>query len=467
LHVGGARTALFNWLFARHHGGQFILRVEDTDAKRSSLESIRAIVDSMSWLGLKWDEGPEVGGPVGPYFQSERAERYTRAAKELHEAGLAYHCYCTEAELDQVREKQQAAGEPVRYNGRCRKLSAEARAEAEAKGVVPALRFRVPEEKVTVPDIVKGPVELDAALYGDLVIMRSTGQAMYNFACVVDDAAMGITHVIRGDEHLMNTPKQMLLYRALGLPEPAFGHLPMILGKDRAKLSKREGATSVEEYQTAGFLPEAMLNYLSLLGWSSGTDEEVFTPDDLIKRFDLGGVSRNPAIFDGTKLNWLNQQHIRKKSLPELSQLVAPYLQSAYGKPQPVPDTDRFHEMLKLASEYLVVLADAPAHMKLFYAGTPEPDTEALELVKNTPGAAAMLAAFRDTLSGLPEWTPDAIKGAIKKAGKDAGLSGKNLFQPVRIGTTGAVHGPDLATILRLLGQEQVVRNLETVLKML
>ncbi|MBI4858794.1 MAG: glutamate--tRNA ligase [Candidatus Riflebacteria bacterium] len=465
LHVGGARTALFNWLFARHHGGTFILRVENTDEKRSSENSIEAIKEAMRWLKMDWDEGPDVGGPAGPYLQSERASLYQAAAEQLAASGQAYPCYCSEEELKGVREEQEKTGKPVRYDGRCRALTPSRREEFEREGRKPALRFKMPEETITVPDAVKGPIAFDAALYGDLVIVRSNGQAMYNFACVVDDAAMEITHVIRGDEHLANTPKQMLLYRALGLQQPVFAHLPMILGKDREKLSKRHGHTSVGEYEKAGYLPEALVNYLGLLGWSSGDDQEVFQIPGLIARFTLEGCAKSPAIFDGTKLGWLNQQHLKTQAKGSLVALARPFLQQAFGRVLPRPDVDEagLDEMLHLVVENLVVVTDVASQMKVFYDERVDPDESALASLRAHQKARELLSALRDGLASVSAWTQEARKDVVKGLGKALALKGKDLFHPIRIGATGYQQGVDLVSIIRLLGREKVLENIDDV----
>ena len=469
LHVGGARTALFNWLFARHHhsadgGAKFILRVEDTDAARSSLESVQAIITSMKWLGLDWDEGPDVGGPHAPYFQSERKEIYQAAAQKLVNEGKAYPCFCKPEDLDRVREQQEKAGDPVRYNGKCAKLSVAEAAEMERDWLEPSIRFRVPAQQLVIPDLVKGPVEFDTGLIGDLVIMRSNGQAMYNFACVVDDAAMGITHVIRGDEHLVNAPRQTVMYHALGYTPPLFAHLPLILGKDRKKLSKRDAAVAVGDYEASGHLPEGLVNYLGLLGWSPGSNEEIFTRAELTARFGLDGISSNPAIFDTAKLAWMNQQHVKKMPVDELARRAESFLVKAFGRARPEGvDEARFLEMLKLVSDALVLLQDVSREMKVFFDAKAEPNDETLDFVRTVPGANAALVKLRATLAALPEWTQDGIKGAINALGKETGLKGKNLFHPVRAGFTGYTQGADLVTTARLLGRERVLANLDVV----
>jgi glutamyl-tRNA synthetase len=389
---------------------------------------------------------------------------YLDEARRLVGMDRAYPCYCTEEELDRVREEQEKAQQPVVYNGRCAKLSAEERAAFEREGRRPAIRFRTPRETVVIPDLVKGAVEFDAALYGDLLIVRSNERAVYNFAVVVDDAQMKITHVIRGDEHLVNAPRQMQMYRALGYEPPLFAHLPLILGKDRKKLSKRDAAVAVGDYEASGHLPEAMLNYIGMLGWSPGTNEELFMPDELVARFSLDGASSNPAVVDTAKLAWVNQQHVKRMSIAELERRAEPFIAAAFGRPRPEGvGPERFHEMLKLVSDALVLLSDVGREMRVFFDREVQPDQAALDVVHGVPGAGAALEALQAALAALPDWTQEGIKGAINALGKERGLKGKDLFLPVRAGCTGYAKGADLVTIVRLLGREKVLRNLEIV----
>jgi nondiscriminating glutamyl-tRNA synthetase len=314
LHVGGARTALFNYLFARRNGGALVLRSEDTDAARSSPESEHVIQEDLRWLGIEWDEGPDMGGPFGPYRQTERRDRYGLAAARLLEIEAAYLCYCTPEELDAQRVAAEAKGEAPRYSGKCRTLTRAQQTEHEAAGRKPAIRYRMPERDIYVEDIIRGSVHFPAGTIGDFVIIKSDGIAAYNFAVVVDDTEMEISHVLRGDEHLPNTPRQVALYEALEFPLPLFAHVSMILAPDHQKLSKRHGATAVAEYRDQGFLPEALVNYLALLGWSPGDDREFFRIEELGKEFSLDRVSKSPAVFDHAKLRWFNAHYIRAQS---------------------------------------------------------------------------------------------------------------------------------------------------------
>jgi glutamyl-tRNA synthetase len=329
LHVGGARTALFNWLFARHSGGTFVLRIEDTDVERSSDDMVTGILDSMRWLGLDWDEGPGVGGPYGPYFQSERLARYRDLAERLVKSGAAYYCYCDPADLKARREAARARGESWDYDGTCRRLPAEEIVRREAAGRSRAVRFAVPEGRTTVADLVQGDIDFDHANIEDFVVFRSDGNPTYHLSVVADDVEMQISHVIRGADHISNTPKQILLYRALGAECPRFAHVPLILGPDRRRLSKRHGATAVGEYERNGYLPEAFTNFLALLGWSPGDDRERFTLDELVHAFSLEGINLANAVFNQDKLDWFNAEYLARLSLDELIRRVAPHFEAA------------------------------------------------------------------------------------------------------------------------------------------
>jgi glutamyl-tRNA synthetase len=329
LHVGGARTALFNWLFARHHGGIFVLRIEDTDVERSSDEMVTGILDGLRWLGIDWDEGPEVDGPYAPYYQSGRLHRYRSMAERLVAEGHGYYCYCDPDTLKSRRAEAEARGETFSYDRTCSKLSATDIAAREAAGAPRAIRVRVPAGRTSFTDLIRGTIEIDHAVIEDFVVLRSDGHPTYHLSVVVDDVDMAITHVVRGDDHISNTPKQVLLYEAFGAPLPQFAHVPLILGPDKKRLSKRHGATSVTEYARQGILPEAMMNFLALLGWSPGTDQELFTRDELVAAFTLDGISGGNAVFNPEKLTWFNNQHVMRMPSSELAGRVEPLLRDA------------------------------------------------------------------------------------------------------------------------------------------
>lgn len=369
LHIGGARSALFNWLLARKYNGTMIVRIEDTDLERSSRESEENILKALEWLGLDWDEGIGKGGSNGPYRQTERLDIYREYAQKLLAAGQAYYCYCTEEELDAERQALLAKGEMPRYLGKCRHLTEEDRARYEAEGRKPVIRFRVPEnENIVVRDLVRGNVVFESNGIGDYVIVKSDGIPTYNFAVVLDDALMGITHVVRGEEHLSNTPRQLMIYDALGLQAPQFAHVSLILGKDRSKMSKRHGATAIEQYEKLGYLPEALVNFLVLLGWSPEGEEEIFSLEQLVEQFSLDRVAKNPAVFDLDKLNWLNGYYIRQSPVERIAAMALPYLKEAgYVSDQVTADSEWLKMVVASVQEYLSYVAEITEHVKIYF----------------------------------------------------------------------------------------------------
>ncbi len=448
LHVGGVRTALFNWLFARHEKGVFILRIEDTDRERSTPEAIQAILDGLKWVGLDWDEGP--------IYQTERLALYKEQADRLLVEGKAYLCYCTEEELDARRKEALARKELPKYDGRCR-----GRSGAAPAGVPPVTRFVSPQEgQTTVHDLIKGDVTFDNAQLDDLVIMRSNGMPTYNFGVVVDDARMKITHVIRGDDHLNNAPRQILLYRALGYEPPRFGHLSMILGMDKVKLSKRHGATSVLEYQEAGYLPEALVNYLVRLGWSYG-DQEVFSMQEMIDKFSLENITKSPAAFNPDKLLWLNGQYLKTTDTKRVASLLVPFLRKRgmlNGGTQ--PDSAWLEKLvvaLRERSQTLVEMADKAAP---FFQESVTMDQEAAKKFLN----AAMRPAFTmlvNVLEKLPSFEHDALEQGFKSVLAETGLSMSKLAQPVRVALMGGTVSPGIFDVMALLGRAQTLARLK------
>ena len=468
LHVGGARTALFNYLFARRNQGTLVLRSEDTDAARSSLDSERLIQDDLRWLGLSWEEGPDVGGPFAPYRQTDRRERYGLAAARLLEIEAAYLCYCTPEELEAERHDAEARGQAPRYSGRCRELTKAQIAEFEAAGRKPAIRFRMPERDVYVEDLVRGSVHFPAGTIGDFVIIKSDGIAAYNFAVVVDDDDMAITHVIRGDEHLPNTPRQVSLYEALGLPLPLFAHVSMILAPDHQKLSKRHGATAVSEYREQGYLPEALVNYLALLGWSPGDDRESFTLAELSEVFSLERVSKSAAVFDHAKLRWFNAHYVRARPLEERAELFAQWARRD-------PDVARAPELNDPA--WRRILADAIAdHVEVLsdvapaVAGLLLNDVTLDDSAKDVLRDPAAVALVTDLMSIVQRCADTAAlsaatsREALNDLGKRHGVKGKNLFRPIRIAVTGSEHGIELPLLLPLLGSSRIVARISSAL---
>jgi len=452
LHVGVARTALFNWLFARRHGGTFVLRIEDTDRERSSAESEDAILRSLRWLGLDWDEGPDRPGDCGSYRQSERLHYYRAAAEGLRAAGKAYPCFCSEERLAAARENARAEGRPPRYDGACAGLDpAEAarRAETEAH----TLRFRVPEREVVVKDLIRGEVRFAADTVGDFVLLRAGGLPVYNFACVVDDAAMRISHVLRGEDHLPNSLRQLLLYEALGEAPPAFAHLPMILGEDRSKLSKRHGAVSVEQYRDKGYPPDALVNYLALLGWSPGDGREEMERAEITAAFDLARVGRSASVFDPAKLDWLAGLKIRQAGPDALLPGARRFL--------PDEDDERRLLMIRAVIDHLRCASDLPRELELLRGPPPAPDEDARDWLDRRDLFAALIESLAvGESSGEDALSADEFKAAVKSAGKALGLRGKALFMPLRAALTGRTQGPELPAIAAILGREEVLRRL-------
>ncbi len=454
LHIGTARTALYNFLMARHCGGSFVVRIEDTDAARSEERFERAILDDLAWLGLRWDEGPHVGGPFGPYRQAERGPGYRAAADRLLAAGLAYPCFCSQERLDALRAAALASGRPPRYDGRCRALEPGEVERRLAAGETAALRFAVPPGEVRFDDVIRGPLAIAGDQIADFIILRSDGRPSYNFAAVVDDGAMAITHIIRGDDHLTNTARQELLRRALrpGTPAPLYAHHSMILAPDGGKLSKRHGATAVGEYRELGYLPEAVVNYLALLSWSHG-DDEILGLERLVADFDLAALSASPAVFDLAKLDWLNHRWIMTLDDAEHERLVGERLPCA-----PVPAVRALAAAFKPSLErYGQVPALATAVLE-----RPVLDAEARRVVADAGEWLELFAGLRRA-APAPYLTPDAARellGEYRRIGKERGLAPRDLLMPLRRVLTGREHGPELHYVLAALDSAETLARL-------
>ena len=440
LHVGGARTALFSWAYARKHAGKFILRIEDTDLGRSTDASVQAILDGMRWLGLDWDEGP--------FHQMHRLDRYREVAEQLIHEGKAYRCYCSKEDLDAMREAQRSRGEKPRYDGRWRPENAKRLGLVGPPGAKPVVRFRNPDEgAVTFLDLVKGPVTVANSELDDLVILRTDGVPTYNFGVVVDDLDMRITHVIRGDDHVNNTPRQVNIFRALDAALPQFAHAPMILGSDGERLSKRHGAVSVMQYAEEGYLPEALCNYLARLGWSHG-DAELFPTQKFIDWFDLGHISRSPAQFDPEKLRWLNQQYLKGADDGRLAHAVAPRIERDGGTLAGGPPLERVVALLKERAETLTQLTD---EAMMFYANR-EPSAELLKEYV-TADVKPALAELVTRLEGLGEWSAEAINAEVQVVAKARGMKMPRLAVPLRVFVFGVTQTPALSAVLALAGR--------------
>jgi len=418
-------------------------------------------------MGIEWDEGPDVGGNYGPYRQSERLEIYREYIEKLKEKGLVYECYCTPEELEAMRKAQLERGEPPRYTGKCRHLTEKEKERLRREGRKPVLRFKVPEDRIIVfDDLVKGKIEINSKqLGGDFVIVRSSGVPVYNFVVVVDDALMKVTHVIRGEDHISNTPKQLLLYEALGFTPPKFAHLPMILGTDRSKLSKRHGSTSVKEFREKGYLPEAFTNFLALLGWYPKDGKEILSMEELIERFDIKDVNSAPAVFDTTKLNWMNQVYIRNYPVNRLTELLLPYLEKA-GFDLSKFSREWLVKVVEVTREYFTLLSDAPTYMETFLNDEFDVTEEAKEFIFENPQRKEVIKLFYEKLKKLEgELSQESFKKLVKEVGKELGVKGKNLFMPIRIGLTGKTSGPELPILAELLGKERTLKRIENTLK--
>lgn len=476
LHIGTARTALFNILFARRHGGSFILRLEDTDAARSTVAYERDILEGLHWLGIEWDEGPAIGGlgergPYGPYRQMERLASYREAAERLLVADRAYECYCTPQELAADRAAQEAAHEAPRYVGRCARLTPQQRAGRRAEGRRPVIRFRVGEGRVDFRDLVRGDVSIDAdALGGDLVIVRSDGTPLYHFTVVVDDAAMAISHVIRGEDHLSNTPKHILLFRALGASVPAFAHLPLILNPDRTKMSKRKSQTAVADYIAQGYVREAIVNHLALLGWSSGDEEEILSFEELGRRFDLDRVQPNGAVFDRERLDWLNGQWIRRLPDAELVDRALPFLQRAMrdeaggGRRVRTPDADTLTDLLPLVRERLPRLdAIGPLVDFLFLDAVVVDPSLVVPRRWDVPTTREGLRAARAAIAALGEvsFEADELEAALRALCEERAWKAGDLFMAIRVAITGRTATPPLFDTMVSLGHARTLARLD------
>jgi len=460
LHLGNIRLAVFNWLLARRHGGQFIVRIEDTDTARNVEGGEGWILEDLAWLGLDWDEGPDIGGPHGPYRQSERNEAYQAALERLLEAGRAYPCFCTEEQLTGEAEEYDDGRTALTYSGRCRGLSAEERAQRIAAGAPHIIRFAVPEgmDAVDVKDEIFGLISTPTSDIDDFIIRRTDGRVIYNFAVVVDDVTMEITHVIRGVGHLSNTPKQALLFDALGVERPSFAHFPTVLGPDGKKLSKRHGATAVSDLRAAGYPADAVLNYLSLLGWSHPQEKEVLTRQELIDSMGLDRVGKSDTQLDMEKLRWVSSQHLAKESLEELTEHVRPFL-DAVQYPSAVENLEAVVDTLRTR---MAAYGDINEHLVLLYPGA-EVGPRRVELGSNSE-TRKVLESVRGAISAAADWEPQALDQTIRAAGAAVEAKGAALFHPVRELLIGSEKGPDLGKILAAVGREEALRRFDEAL---
>ncbi|MDF2565096.1 MAG: gltX [Massilibacillus sp.] len=469
-HIGGARSALFNWLLAKKTGGKLILRIEDTDRARSTKESEENIKEALKWLGITWDEGIDVGGEYGPYRQTERIEIYKKFTDKLLAEGKAYYCYCSDEELEAERNALMAKNEMPIYQGQCRQLTAEQEAKFIAEGRKPTIRFRTPtNQQIVFDDLVRGKMSFESNGVGDFVIVKSDGTPVYNYAVVLDDALMKISHVIRAEEHLSNTPRQVVLYQALELPVPIFGHISLILGKDRSKMSKRHGATSVDQYRKLGYLPEAIDNFLALLGWAPNSEQEIFSSEELIQEFSMDRVAKNPAVFDIDKLNWINAHYMKTASAEKITFLAIPHLVEAgyIDGELTAEDKDKLVKFIAVIQDHLSYVAQVVDYADIYFKDAvviEDQETKDVLLDEEIP---AVIALFKEKLNALEEVNEANIKPILKAITKELKVGGKKVFMPIRVAMTGQMHGPDLVRLIEVLGRERVIARIDATMSSL
>ena len=468
LHIGNARTALFNYLFARNQGGKFIIRIEDTDLKRNIEGGEESQLQYLKWLGMDWDESVDVGGEFGPYRQSERISIYDEYTKQLFEKDFVYKCYCTEEELEADRAAQMERNETPKYSGRCRHLTEEDRAQFENEGRKPSVRFKVPAGQVLrFDDMVKGEVSFESEGFGDFVIVKKDGIPTYNYAVVLDDYLMKISHVLRGDDHISNTPKQLLIYDAFGWEAPVFGHMTLIVNESRKKLSKRDESIIqfIEQYEELGYLPEALFNFITLLGWSPAGEDEIFTKEEFIEKFDADRLSKSPALFDRQKLSWMNNQYMKKVELERVIELALPHLvQAGKVKNDRTADEETWvRSLISLYQEKMSYGAEIVELSEIFFQEELTFEDEAKDVLAGEQ-VPEVLRAFLQEIENLSEFTATQIKAAVKAVQKGTGHKGQKLFMPIRSAVTGQTHGPDLMLAIELLGFEKVKKRVENLL---
>ncbi len=466
-HVGNIRTALFNWLFARHTRGCFIVRIEDTDVVRKVEGALDAILDSLRWLGLDWDEGPEVGGDFGPYLQSQRLDIYRPIVQRLVEQGDAYPCYCSLERLEEMRAEQMRLKQPPGYDRRCRNLGQAERARLQASGITPVVRFKTPlEGKTAFNDLIRGEVVFENSTLDDFVLLKSDGYPTYHLANIVDDHLMEVSHVLRADEWLASTPRHVLLYQALGFEPPKFAHLPMILGDDRSKLSKRHGATSIIDYRDRGYLPEAVVNFLALLGWSLDDRTEIISRDELVNHFSIERIGKTGAIFNLEKLDWMNGVYIRKLSIEELVERALPFLEAGLPKEVERPiSRDYVRQIVPLIQDRVRTLGEAPELAHFFFVDDLGYDTSLL-LSRGISGETAVkaLEAAQERLESLGEFDAESLEGLLRPLAAELGLKTGELFSTLRVATTGRTAAPPLFQTMAVLGKERCTNRIEAAL---
>jgi len=468
LHIGGARTALFNWLYARHYNGTFVLRIEDTDQVRSTEEAVNVILEGMKWLGLDWDEGPGKGGEYGPYYQMKRLQLYQKYAKQLLKDKKAYYCYCTREELAESREKQSKEKKSLKYDRHCLNLSEEDKKRYEAEGRKPVIRLKIPAREIAFNDLLRGEVTFDGGLLSDFVIMKSDGIPTYNYAVVIDDALMKITDVMRGDDHISNTPKQIVIYEALGFDVPKFAHIPMIMGEDHAKLSKRHGAASVMEYQKMGYMPEALVNYIAHLGWSPGNDREIFSVEEIAKEFSLDKISKHAAVFSMEKLNWFNSEYLKKMSIDQLTGLLLPYLKEVNYITEEELSPEKFEWLKKIVNLMHGRFRNFSQFIEFtdyFFTDKIDIEPEAFQTVLNKDGVTEILTALKEKLLTVECWDESNLEIVVRSVASSLQIKAGKIIHPTRASLTGKKIGPGLFELMVFLGKEKNIQRLENALE--
>lgn len=465
LHIGNVRTALFNYLFAKRNKGKFILRVEDTDRERSKPEYVTQLCEDLRWLGIEWDEGPDVGGEYGPYLQSERAHLHQQYVEKLLAEGNAYKCYCNEEELEELRKTQVANGQTPRYDNRCRDLSEEECKAKEAEGRTASIRFRMPDEVVQVKDIIRGDVDFDMTLFGDFVIVRPDGTPTFHLAVCVDDGLMKVTHVVRGEDHFSNTPRHVAIFKACGFDVPMFAHMPLTMGPGGEPLSKRFGAMSIAEYRKAGYLPAALCNYMAMLGWSPGTDQELFSMDELKEAFDLSRVVKSAAVFDKVKMDWVSGEHIRALDDEAYVKLCIQHMLSAkiVAQDEYRAKPEWYARVLVLFKNYIRSFGDIKEKLALF---ADEIEYPSIDLIRNED-AVLVLKTMHALLRQVDNIDEDVFQRMFKDLKKKTKQKGKGLFMPARIAVSGDEHGPDLKQVFILLGKNSCLERIDKALSLI
>ncbi|MBN2403508.1 MAG: glutamate--tRNA ligase [Spirochaetes bacterium] len=461
IHIGNVRTAVYNYIIAKKYNAELILRIEDTDKERSTKEYETMLIEDLKWLGLAWAEGPDTGGSCGPYRQSERFKIYKDFTERLLQNGNAYHCYCTPEELEAHRKEAAAANKPIVYSGRCRNLPAVEKMKFEAMGRKPSVRFKLPEDvSIEIDDKIKGRVVFDSEnIGGDFIIVRSDGVPVYNYIVVIDDAMMKITNIIRGEDHLSNTPKQILVAKALGFTPPVYAHHGLVLGPDRSKLSKRHGITSLRRYREQGYLADALLNYLSMLGWASESGEEIFSIDEIAKQIDIEKLSNSPAVFDFQKLKWMNGQYLRKYPLDKITDLFIPYIKEAGYDPNKI-EKQQLEVIISILQKKCDLLSEIKSFIGIFLAEVLEPDEETDMLLKEEDSKKIITEAYEFIKTNTAD--KDSLIGALVSFAKGrTGLKGKKLFMPIRGILTGRLKGPELDDVVPVIGLDKSRKRIE------